>query len=115
MHHISLATLALAKKTFCTHTVLRSFLTLSSYYLSFPQNREANLDALAVLEQSLYILEHYQIAPFLKSQVLANYVECLRREERHFEATEYFQLIQNLPRGDSSHDSELFFLPSYFM
>ena len=75
----------------------------------------ATQDAIKVLEQALYILEHYKINPLIKAKVLGNYTEALRREERHFEAVEYFQLALNINQRDEDLESEVLFMPSYFM
>lgn len=108
--------MSLAQKTQTMPGILRSFAILSSYYLQLGRgNIEATEDSLKLLNEAIYVLENYDVNNFVKMRVLGNYLEALRRQERHFEAEEIFQLLCNIKVSDEDVESEMMFTPSYFM
>jgi hypothetical protein len=48
-------------------------------------------------------------------RILGNYLEALKRGERHHEAEEIFQLLCKIRVTDEDVEGEMMFIPSYFM
>jgi hypothetical protein len=57
---------------------------------------EAVGDSDKLLQEAVYVLENYHVNNFVKMRVLGNYLETLKRQERHFEAEEIFQFLCNI-------------------
>lgn len=96
-------------------SVMRAFAILSGYYLQIQNNPETIVDSLILLEEAIYALENFEINNFVKMRILGNYLEALRRQERHYEAEEIFQLLCNIQVKDEDVEREMLFIPSYFM